>query len=190
MNEYRKYCKSGKKPEDIPVCPNTVYKNDGWVSFGDWVGTGRIADQYREFRPFVDARKFVRSLNLKNNAEWTQYCKSGKKPDDIPAGAQQVYKKEWKNLGDWLGTGTIAPFNKKYRPFEDTRKFVRSLGVETQQEWHDWCKTHQKPDDIPYSVDKTYKNKGWKGWKDFLGPNVRWKSFEECRKTKHYQTNC
>ena len=83
MNEYRKYCKSGKKPEDIPSAPNTVYKNDGWVSFGDWVGTGRIADQYREFRPFKDAREFVRSLNLKSDTEWKQYCKSGKKPDDI-----------------------------------------------------------------------------------------------------------
>lgn len=186
MNEYRKYCKSGKKPEDVPSAPNTVYKNDGWVSFGDWVGTGRIADQYKEFRPFEDTREFVRSLNLKSDAEWKQYCKSGKKPNDIPAAPQQVYKKEYKGLGDWLGTGTIAPFNKKYRPFEDTRKFVRSLGVETQQEWHDWCKTHKRPDDIPYSVDKTYKNKGWKGWGDFLGPRpVRWKSFEECRKFAH-----
>ena len=29
----------------------------------------------------------------------------------------------------------------KYRSFEDTRKFVRSLGVETQQEWDDWLGT-------------------------------------------------
>ena len=183
MNEYRKYCKSGEKPDDIPYAPNTVYKNDGWVSFGDWVGTGRIADQYKEFRPFEDARKFVCSLNLKSDAEWKQYCKSGKKPNDIPAAPQQVYKKEYKGLGDWLGTGTIAPFNKKYRPFEDTRKFVRSLGVETETEWHNWCKTHQKPDDISLSLHKTYKNKGWKGWRNFLGPRrARWKSFEECRK--------
>ena len=28
MNEYRKYCKSGKKPEDIPSVPNTVYKDE------------------------------------------------------------------------------------------------------------------------------------------------------------------
>ena len=62
-NDWCEYRLSSKKPKDIPTAPNTVYKNDGWVSFGDWFGTGRIADQYKEFRPFEEARKFARSLN-------------------------------------------------------------------------------------------------------------------------------
>ncbi len=27
----------------LPSNPNQAYKNSGWVSFGDWLGTGRIA---------------------------------------------------------------------------------------------------------------------------------------------------
>jgi hypothetical protein len=30
-----------------------------------------------------------------------------------------VYKKDWKGFGDWLGTGTIASYNIKYRSYED-----------------------------------------------------------------------
>ena len=33
---------------------------------GDWLGTGRVADQFKVFRPFKKARKFVHKLNLKN----------------------------------------------------------------------------------------------------------------------------
>ena len=38
-----------------------------------------------------------------------------RKPKDIPKAAHQTYKKDWKGYGDWLGTGTIASFKRKYR---------------------------------------------------------------------------
>ena len=47
FNEYRKYCKSGKKPADIPTAPNTVYENKGWISVDDWLGTGVVAYKYK-----------------------------------------------------------------------------------------------------------------------------------------------
>jgi len=48
-----------------------------------------------EYRSYKEAREFVRKLNLKNTYEWKEYCKSGNKPDDIPAAPWDVYK-EWK----------------------------------------------------------------------------------------------
>ena len=48
-----------------------------------------------QFRSFESAREFVRSLNLKNQKEWLEYCKSGNKPDDIPSNPWKTYKK-WK----------------------------------------------------------------------------------------------
>ena len=42
--EWREYCKSGKIPQDIPYKPYRTYKKE-WISWGDWLGTGRIADQ-------------------------------------------------------------------------------------------------------------------------------------------------
>ena len=57
---------------------------------GDWLGTGRT----RQFRPYKEAREFVRKLGLKNTNEWIKYCKSGKKPKDIPWDPSKAYKKE------------------------------------------------------------------------------------------------
>lgn len=45
--EWRLYCKGelpgkGKKPDDIPSAPWLTYKDDGWKSWGDWLGTRRV----------------------------------------------------------------------------------------------------------------------------------------------------
>ena len=56
---------------------------------GDWLGTGTVATHLRQYRSFKEARAFVRGLGLKSEAEWRDYCKSGKKPDDIPANPDQ-----------------------------------------------------------------------------------------------------
>lgn len=74
-DEWAAYCKSGKKPPDISSNPNATYKNQ-WKGMGDWLGTGRIADKDKIFRPFHWAREFVRRLGLKSNKEWTVYSKS------------------------------------------------------------------------------------------------------------------
>ena len=48
----------------------------------------------KQFRDFESAREFVRSLKLKGQKEWYEYCKSGNKPDDIPSSPWNVYN-EW-----------------------------------------------------------------------------------------------
>jgi hypothetical protein len=59
----------------------------------------------RDFLPFEEARKVVRSLGIKNVYDWTSYCTSGKKPSDIPANPPTIYKDHWRDWVDWLGTG-------------------------------------------------------------------------------------
>jgi len=96
--EWRKYCKSGKNPRDIPRSPDQVYKN--WIGWADWLGTGYIK---KGFKSFKKARAYIRKLKLKNTDDWEKYCKSGKKPIDIPATPYVIYKKYWINIADWLG---------------------------------------------------------------------------------------
>jgi hypothetical protein len=47
------------------------------------------------------------------------------KPSDIPNYPEGVYKKEWKGIGDWLGTRTVANRNKEFLPFEEAKMIVR-----------------------------------------------------------------
>lgn len=142
-----------------------------------------------DWRNYESARKFVRSLGLNGQKEWLQFCKSGKKPNNIPVHPDRNYKnKGWKGFGDWLGTGTIANVNKEFRDFEDARKFVRSLGLKSFSEWREYSKSNNKPYDIPAGPNNNYKNKGWKGWGDWLGTdtiaskNKKFLSFEDARK--------
>ena len=100
--DWKAYCRSGKKPNDIPVAPWQVYADVGWTSWADWLGNGRRVGNWR---PFEDARSFARRLGLKSSEAWNAYCRSGKKPQDIPKKPDSVYADAgWAGMGDWLGT--------------------------------------------------------------------------------------
>jgi len=121
-------------------------------------------------RPFKKARAFVHRLNLKTAEDWRKFSRSGKKPADIPSSPNKVYKDQgWVSMGDWLGTGTVANRNKKFRPFKKARAFVHSLNLETQGDWRKFCRSGNRPADIPSNPDKEYKDKGWISWSDWLG---------------------
>ncbi len=191
-DEWMAYCKKGNRPNDIPSDPRSAYKNDGWVSMGDWLGTYRIADKDRVFRSFIKAREFVHNLNLKSGDEWRAYCKKRSNPDDIPADPRTVYKNDgWISMGDWLGTGKIANRDRKYRPFKEAKKFIHTLCLKGENEWRIYTKSGYKPPDIPGDPAHVYKNQGWNSWGDWLGTgtvalyNRTYISFEEAREFVH-----
>ncbi len=107
QTDWRTFCRSDEKPDDIPTTPARTYKVE-WRGMGDWRGTGAVATPDRQFRSFHAARAFVRSKGLTNAKEWRTFCRSGGKPDDIPTTPNQTYKAEWRGMGDWLGTGAVA----------------------------------------------------------------------------------
>ena len=107
------YCRGempclGIRPPDIPAAPQTAYKGHGWRGYGDWIGTGSVAPKNRVCRPFREARAFVRTLGLKNQAEWYARCVNklpGKPPlpSGIPHNPHTYYAgKGWSGYADWL----------------------------------------------------------------------------------------
>lgn len=56
----------------------------------------------KTWRPFEEARDFIRSLNISTWTEWYQFCASGSKPGDIPSSPHMVYKTEWRGARDWF----------------------------------------------------------------------------------------
>jgi len=169
--DYRKYHKSGKCPSNISSSPERTYKNKGWVSWGDWLGTGTPSTRNRKYRSFTQAKKFVHALELKNENEWNLYSKSDTKPNDIPQSAKRIYKKEWIGMGDWLGTGIIASQKMIFQNYDDAKRFSMSLKLKNAKEWQNFY-LEKKPDNLPMRPDKTYKNKGWISWGDFLGTGI------------------
>jgi superfamily II DNA or RNA helicase len=165
--EWIDYCKSGKKPADIPIAPNAVYAETGWAGMGDWLGTGTIQTQLRRYWSFEKARAFVRNLRLRSSREWRDYVMSGKKPDDIPTTPSRTYAEAgWAGMGDWLGTGRRR--DGSWLPFKQARAFVWDMQLKSVYEWYDYCQSGKKPPDIPSAPDKAYADAGWAGYRDWL----------------------
>ena len=170
QKEWRNYCTSGEKPSDIPSNPGGTYKKE-WVSYGDWLGTGTIADRNLIFREFESARKFAHSLNLKNQRQWQAYAKSGEKPEDLSSTPSRHYKEQWKGWGDWLGTGTIGN-SKKSQSFLSAKeakpilkKLFKENNIKNGRDWQKFAKTHKKLLEelhIPSQLLRTYSKQNAK----------------------------
>jgi len=172
-NEWTVWSKSESRPIDIPTDPYRIYKTSGWINWGEWLGTGNIAPFNKKYKTFESARAFARTLKLKHSKEWRSWCKTGSKPDDIPANPSGVYKNNgWINWGDWLGVRTRRI--QGHRPFEEARRFVRSLSLKNTDDWIAWAKSDERPGDIPANPNVVYKNIGWMGMSDWIGAVNRW----------------
>ncbi len=49
---------------------------------------------------------------------------------------------------------------------------MRSLGLQSQAEWNEYCKSGNKPADIPSNPNQTYGEAGWAGLGDWLGTDA------------------
>jgi superfamily II DNA or RNA helicase len=186
VTEWLKYARSGKKPSDIPMHPGGSYKK-AWKGYGDFLGTGRVADRDKIFRSFKEARKFARTLKLKNNNEWKTFSKSGKLPDDIPTSISQIYKKEFKGMPDFLGTDNYSS-HIKFKSYKETQKFALNNNIKSSTEWFKFCKENKKPKEIPINVRRKFP-KEWISWGSFLKTGRgadQWKKFRSYQDAKNY----
>ncbi len=168
--DWSQFIKTGNLPKDIPKDPRNVYKKDGF-SWGDFLDTGTIANQKRDFLNYNLAKKFASSLNLYFKKDWDKYVKNNVIPINIPLTPQNVYKNfRW---GDFLGTGRVANRFKKYKSYKDAKKFAKSLKLKNFTEW----KKVKLPNDIPRNFHQTYENE-FEGWGVVLGTgNSRFGNF-------------
>lgn len=63
--------------------------------------------------------------------------------------------------------------------FDEAREYAQALKLSGSKEWNEYCKTGQKPKDIPTNPGTAYLNDGWQGMQDWLGSE--WLAFEEAR---------
>jgi hypothetical protein len=106
---------------------------------------------------------------LRSDADWRAYCKSGDKPVDIPYNPGTIYSEDgWKDLGDWLGTGTVANRYRRFRSLKEAREYVHALGLTSASKWREYSRSGMRPSDIPSNPAVVYKDDGWAGWDDWL----------------------
>ena len=162
--EWEKFGKSGKRPSNVPSHPDREFTKQ-WKSWPDFLGTDRVAHQYRKFKSYKDTRNFAITLNLKTQSGWKKYCRTNKIPKDIPVAPDIFYKKQgtWISWGDFLGTGTIAYQNREYLSPQEVKPVLKKLfkehNIKNLREWQKFAKTHKKLLEelrIPYDILNVY----------------------------------
>ena len=157
--------KNNQLPKGIPGHPQVVYKNKGWISWADFLGT----DNHREadYLEFEEAREYIRLQKLENTRFWKQWSKTHR-PSNIPGTPDVIYKeKGWISWADFLGTDIIQKGNKL--DYEGAKKIIHGFNIQSTVKWREFVKSEKMPKNIPANPDRDYKDKGWKGWADFLG---------------------
>jgi len=88
----------------LPVRPHLEYRESGWQSWEDWLGT-EIG--YHDFKP---TRSYICSLKLRDKQEWKDFIHGRlthkpKRTGTIPAYPEIAYSDEgWSSWEDWLGS--------------------------------------------------------------------------------------
>ncbi len=100
----------------------------------------------KNFLLFEEAKKFVISLKLKNNASWKKY----NKPNCIPARPNIVYKTEWVSWDDWLGNKNISLL--------DLRKLLAENNINTKPKYLKFYKSNM----LASNPIKHYKLSSWR----------------------------
>jgi superfamily II DNA or RNA helicase len=186
---WRRYCRGllpefPLLPDDIPSAPETIFKDQGWAGYPDWLGSNTVASRKITYRDFASARDFVRCLELKSIQQWRLYSGAklpgaSPKPSDIPRAPEVIYAEAgWVDWADWLGSPVklaVRPRSKpsRFRNFESARQFAQNLKLSGSLAWQDYAKGLVKdkpslPNDIPASPRNVYATH-WKGWGDWLG---------------------
>ena len=101
--EYVNWSKSGERPVNIPAAPDKAYYEfDSW---GEFLGTGSIANQNKEYWNYEQAKIFLKPLCVRSFVHFKQLHTSGSIPVEIPKNPIAYYKKQesWKGYPDFFG---------------------------------------------------------------------------------------
>ena len=98
--EWSKYTRRSDFPNNIPKTPNWHYRDSGWKTVMDFLGTEKKYCSYGE------AKKFAQKLKMRTSYEWTNTVKNMKNfPENMSKWPKTFFekKKEWLGWKDFLG---------------------------------------------------------------------------------------
>ena len=163
------------RPENVPQNVKYFYKNE-WEGWSIFLGVKIVSSKEKTkfYCTYLQAKKYAKSLKLKNVKEWIVFTKNKNFPAKIPKKPDRWFKNEWETWGIFLGTGTESPHKKKFLNFKKAKSILRKFKLKNEREWRVFTKTAVfKKLNIPVAADVHYKNQGWNGYVDFLGFNKK-----------------
>lgn len=164
--QWQKFIKEKELPNFIPRNPFEVYKNKGWVSWGDFLNSGN-KETKKIFRMSYDETK----KNIKGKFESKpDFLRKKNNYKFIPSNPERFYKnKGWISWGDFLGTNRSAPKNKKFLNYDSFINWCKKNKISSRTQWRVIRGDRKiRPDFIPSSPEQIYKRSGeWVSYEKF-----------------------
>lgn len=123
--------------------------------------------------PYAEAARIVQSEGISSKREYERWWKFNL-PTRIPKRPDCAYRNQNFKWSEFLGTNNPFPIKRiKFKSYEEAKKFAHKLNLNTRTDWLIYCRSGDKPFDIPTRPDMFYRRKDeWISWKDFLGRGV------------------
>ena len=67
------------------------------------------------------------------------------------------------------GAAGLVALREGFLQFEEARAYVREVGLESKEQWVEWCSAGHRPEDIPRNPHEKYADDEWLSWRDWLG---------------------
>ena len=96
---WSKYVSEHGTPSGVPKIPNDFYKDSGWVSWRDWLGTEPPKIE-RSINDFQNVQVQAKRLGLRTKVEFKQFAKA----NNLPTNPNVYFEEFWKGWKDFLGT--------------------------------------------------------------------------------------
>jgi very-short-patch-repair endonuclease len=159
-----------------PLNPRTFYGIEIWENWSAFLNKPlHKKNHYKIYYSYLDCKNIIQSKRIKSKTDFAKNIKNIIHYDiRIPYNPYIIYKSEWESWGEFLGTGTIQNMLKDWVPFEEARNWARKLDFKMTKEWR-YMELSKLPEGIPTHPDRSYKNKGWVDWYDWLGIDKRTK---------------
>lgn len=100
-------------PAGIPKRPDRAYKLE-FTTWNDFLGNDNpFPIKNIKYRPFIEAKAFAQSLNIRTKAEWLDICDTDKCPKDIPRRPDLYYRDSngWVSWNNFLGANLLSKEN-------------------------------------------------------------------------------
>lgn len=166
--EWYRYTKSKEFSELMPKDPVQYFKSE-WISWGDFLGTGRIQDNKTiNYISYESAKVWLidNNIDIKSVKNWK--LNLDKIPSFIPKRPDRYYKnRNWVSWPDFLGNKRIANRKRNIIKYTEAKELIRKLNITNIIEYKE-IQSKLYINELPVHPHLTYKNKGFINYEEFF----------------------
>ena len=169
----------------IPINPNKVYKNRGWVSWSSFLNTENHSPKYYRDNniSFDEFKKWIIDMDIKTSDQFKELSRTSEFPKNIPKSPHLFYKDSgWTYWCDIVSGGKYL--KGVYWDYEKCKKYIKdNFGSINVSEFRDLTKKRILPPEIPKKPERVFDNFNYSLF--LSNKNRRYKKFyltyTECR---------